>query len=175
MEVPRLGVELELQLQVYTTATAMQDPSLICNLHHSSWQCRILNPLSEGRDRTYDLRGRSQIHFRWATTSLSILKENLREFPLWHNGLRIRHCHCSGSGCCCGVGSITSLGTSACRRHGQNQNKTEGKLEGKPFGVCDLIWWKERHFCILRKFPYKIMIPGMLGKCLIMENWEVHF
>ena len=26
MEVPRLGVELELQLLAYTTATAMQDP-----------------------------------------------------------------------------------------------------------------------------------------------------
>ena len=24
----------------------------ICDLHHSSWQCRILNPLSESRDRT---------------------------------------------------------------------------------------------------------------------------
>ena len=49
MEVPRLGVELELQLLVYATATAMWDPSL-CNLHHSSQQCQILNPLSEARD-----------------------------------------------------------------------------------------------------------------------------
>ena len=38
MEVPRLGVELELQLPVYTTATATLDPSHICNLHRSSWQ-----------------------------------------------------------------------------------------------------------------------------------------
>ena len=29
MEVPRLGVESELQLPTYTTATAMQDPSRI--------------------------------------------------------------------------------------------------------------------------------------------------
>ena len=28
MEVPRLGFESELQLQVYTTATATQDPTL---------------------------------------------------------------------------------------------------------------------------------------------------
>ena len=28
MEVPRLGVELELQMLVYTTATAMADPKL---------------------------------------------------------------------------------------------------------------------------------------------------
>ena len=32
MEVPRLGVELELQLPAYTTATATQDLSCICNL-----------------------------------------------------------------------------------------------------------------------------------------------
>ena len=42
MEVPRLGVELELQLPAYTTATP--DPSCICDLHYSSWQHWILNP-----------------------------------------------------------------------------------------------------------------------------------
>ena len=36
MEVPRLGVELEPQLPAYyTTATATQDPSHVCDLHHS--------------------------------------------------------------------------------------------------------------------------------------------
>ena len=45
MEIPRLGVESELHLLAYTTVTAIQDPSHICNLHHSSWQHRILNPL----------------------------------------------------------------------------------------------------------------------------------
>ena len=33
------GVELELQLLAYTTATAMLDLSRICYLHHSSRQC----------------------------------------------------------------------------------------------------------------------------------------
>ena len=47
MEVPRLGGELELQLLAYTTSTATPDPSHVCNLHHSSRQRRILNPLSE--------------------------------------------------------------------------------------------------------------------------------
>ena len=37
MEGLRLQVELELQLQAYTTATAMTHPSHICDLHHSSW------------------------------------------------------------------------------------------------------------------------------------------
>ena len=36
MEVPKLGVELDLQLLVYTTATAMPDLSHIYNLHQSS-------------------------------------------------------------------------------------------------------------------------------------------
>ena len=44
MEVSRLGVESELWLLAYVTATATPD------LHHSSQQCRILNPLSEARD-----------------------------------------------------------------------------------------------------------------------------
>ena len=47
MEVSQLGVESDLQLPAYTTATAMWDPSHVCNLHHSSWQRQILNPLSK--------------------------------------------------------------------------------------------------------------------------------
>ena len=65
MEVPRLGVQLELQMPAYTTA--MQDPSHFCNLHHSSCQHWILNPLSEARDRTPILMDPSQIHYHWAT------------------------------------------------------------------------------------------------------------
>ena len=53
MEVPGLGVQLELQLPTYTTA--MSDLSHICNLHPSSRQLRILNPLSEAGDRTRNL------------------------------------------------------------------------------------------------------------------------
>ena len=48
--VSRLGVESELQQLVYTTATATQDPSCLCILHHSSQQHQILNPLSRSRD-----------------------------------------------------------------------------------------------------------------------------
>ena len=63
MEVPRPGVETELQLSAYTTATATRDPSHICDLHHSSRQCWILNPLSEARDWTCVLMVTSQICF----------------------------------------------------------------------------------------------------------------
>ena len=51
-EVPRLGVHLGLWPPAYTTVTATWDPSSICDLHHSSRQHQILNPLSKARDRT---------------------------------------------------------------------------------------------------------------------------
>ena len=57
MEVPRLGVQLELQLLAYCTATAMPDLSCIYKLHYRSWQGQILNPLNEARDQTCVLMG----------------------------------------------------------------------------------------------------------------------
>ena len=50
MEVSRLGTESVLQLSIYSPVTATQDPSCVCDRHHSSWKCQILNPLSEARD-----------------------------------------------------------------------------------------------------------------------------
>ena len=48
-------------------ATATRYPSLFCNLHYSSGQHRILNPLSEASDQTYVLID-SQIIFHRAMT-----------------------------------------------------------------------------------------------------------
>ena len=89
MEVPRLGVESEPEPPAYATATAMPDPSHICDLHHSSWQYRILNPLSEARDRTRILVILSRICFSCTTTGTPTrtvlirnrksLKNNIRE------------------------------------------------------------------------------------------------
>ena len=47
---------------------ATQDPSHICNLHHSSQQCQIPNPLSEARGQTHNLVVPSRIRFLCATT-----------------------------------------------------------------------------------------------------------
>ena len=58
--VPRLRVS-ELQLLAYTTATAMLDPSHICDLYHNLQQCWILNPLRETRDWTWILMNTSQV------------------------------------------------------------------------------------------------------------------
>ena len=61
MEVPRLGVELELWPLAYATDTAMQDLSHVCDLYHNSRQHRILNPLSRARDGTCILTDTSQV------------------------------------------------------------------------------------------------------------------
>ena len=61
-EVPGRGVESELRLLAYNTATATRDPSCGCNLHHSSWKHWILNPLSKARDRTRVLMDTSWAH-----------------------------------------------------------------------------------------------------------------
>ena len=66
MLVPRLGVESERLLPAYATAAVTPDPSRVCSLHHSSRQRRILNPLSEARERTRNLMVPSRIRFRCA-------------------------------------------------------------------------------------------------------------
>ena len=90
MEVPRL------QMLAYATAIGMPDLRHVCNLHPSSRQHQILNPLSRARDRIHNLVVSSRIHFRCATTgtpktskllscsySFSNFKINSSEFPSW--------------------------------------------------------------------------------------------
>ena len=74
MKVSKLGVESELQLLAYATATAMPDLSHICDLHQSSWQCWILNPLSKARDQTWILMDTSRVHYRWAAMGAPVRK-----------------------------------------------------------------------------------------------------
>ena len=62
MEVQRLGAKSELQVKAYTTATTTQDLSHIWDLHYSSQQHCILNPLSRARDQTHILMDPSQAH-----------------------------------------------------------------------------------------------------------------
>ena len=81
MKVPRLGVELEIQLPFYTTA--MSDPSHVRNLHHSSRQCQISNPRSEARDWTSILMDTSRIFLHCATMGtpyLLVLSDHLQCF-----------------------------------------------------------------------------------------------
>ena len=68
MEVLRLGVKSELQLPTYDKATAMPDLSSVCDLHHSSQQHQIRNPLSEARNRTRVFMDISWVCYPWPTT-----------------------------------------------------------------------------------------------------------
>ena len=68
MEVPRLGGQSELQQPAYTTTTAMRNPNHICDLHHSSWQHWIFNPLSKAGDWIHILMNTSRVCYHWATT-----------------------------------------------------------------------------------------------------------
>ena len=67
IEVSGLGVKSELQLLAYTTATVTPDLSCVCDLHHSSQQCLILNALSWGRNRTRIFMDTSWFVTCWAT------------------------------------------------------------------------------------------------------------
>ena len=53
MEVLRLGVESELQLPAFATATAMQNPSRTCNLCYSLWK----QPIKQGQGWNLHLHG----------------------------------------------------------------------------------------------------------------------
>ena len=44
------GSQARGRIRAVATATAMPDPSHVCDLFHSSWQRCILNPLREARD-----------------------------------------------------------------------------------------------------------------------------
>ena len=74
MEVPRLGIESELQLPAYATGIAMRGLGHICDLHCSSRQCWIINPLSKARDQTRVLMDTSWISYCWATTGTPQLR-----------------------------------------------------------------------------------------------------
>ena len=43
------------------------DLSHVCNLYHSSWQQRTLNPLNKARDQIHILMDTSLVHYCWAT------------------------------------------------------------------------------------------------------------
>ena len=86
MEVPRRGIQLELQRLAYTTVTATHDPSRICDLYHSLWQCWILNSLNEARDQTHILMDTSWVCYHWTTKGTS--KNNF--YFIWLYGFRIQ-------------------------------------------------------------------------------------
>ena len=78
MEIPRLGIEYELQLPPYSTATATL--SHVCDLDHGSQQCQILDPLHEAWDGTHIFMDTSQIHFHCSTMGMPYQVFHYRSF-----------------------------------------------------------------------------------------------
>ena len=66
-------------IAVYIRATAMTDPSCVCELHHSSWQRRTPNPMSEARDGTWNLMVPGWIHFHRATMGTPLFSLDFTE------------------------------------------------------------------------------------------------
>ena len=73
MEVTRLGVESELQLPAYATATATQDLSHVFDLHLNSQQHQILNHWARlGIEPVHILMDTSWTHFLCATMGIPL-------------------------------------------------------------------------------------------------------
>ena len=82
MEVPRLGVESELQLLACGMATATPDPVSIYDLHCSLQQHWIFNSLHEARDHTYILMDTS-----WVLNLLSHNRDSKSVLPSIYGNL----------------------------------------------------------------------------------------
>ena len=61
MKALRLGVESELHLPPYASATATWDLNCVCDLYHSSGRHQILNPVSEARNGIHNLMDTSWV------------------------------------------------------------------------------------------------------------------
>ena len=85
MEVPKLGVESELRLLAYTTATATAtwDLSCVCDIYHSSQQLQITDPLSGARDQTLILMDTGRICSTEPQRELHLMNYFLKKiFPI---------------------------------------------------------------------------------------------
>ena len=74
MEIPKLGVKLELQLVAYTTATETWDLSQSSTYTTVPGQHLIPNPLSKARVQICILMDTSQIHFCCTTMGTPVSK-----------------------------------------------------------------------------------------------------
>ena len=86
MEVPRLGVELELQLPAYPPATATPDPSHVCNLHHSSQRARFSTHWARTGIKPVSPRTLVRFVNQWAMTGIPV---TLFSVQLCWKGLQI--------------------------------------------------------------------------------------
>lgn len=73
--------------------------------------------------------------------------------PLWHNRLRIRHCHCSGSGHCFGPSSIPGSGPPCAM--GMAKRKKQGVLmEGNNRTYQSYVGILQSRVCLAHAFTH---------------------
>ena len=68
--------------------------SELCDLHHSSWQCWVLNLLSEARDWTHILMDTRRVSYHWATVetpNATFFGQYLRSTGEWEIGCTGAH------------------------------------------------------------------------------------
>ena len=88
MEIPGLD-QIRAAAAATATAIAMQDPTLVCDLHHSSQhsQRQILNPLSEARDQTHILMDTSRVRYCWIAMGIPLMPSistfSIKILKLW--------------------------------------------------------------------------------------------
>ena len=85
------GLTCRAAAEVYATVIAMLDPSHICNLYLSLWQCQILNPLSQELNR-HPHRCCTGSLTCWATTVAPI--SEFWTTKLWDNFCSLSHHIC---------------------------------------------------------------------------------
>ena len=94
MEVPRLGVQSELQLPAYTTATAMPDPSRVCNLQTAHGNARFLTHWTraqiEPSTSWFLVRFISTLPQQELPKTIKFFKENFCDLQLDKNYLDMR-------------------------------------------------------------------------------------
>ena len=59
---PTAYVSSQARAQIGANITAVPDPSRVYDLHHSSWQCQIFNPLSKANFQIHVLMDTSWFH-----------------------------------------------------------------------------------------------------------------
>ena len=140
----------------YATVTATRDPSRVRDLHHSSWQCWIHNPLREAGDQTCIHMDPSQICFHCATTEAPYIVSNqLKEdFPC-HLRMVIRSVLCRRASWSSWFFPIAPEGEWHCEAspqwvgdppHAPVGLHPTGVLSGR--GMCWCFWGSIRH-CLL--------------------------
>ena len=110
------------------------------------------------------------------------LNDSVLGVSWWHSGLRIWHCHCYCLGCCFGVGSIPSLGTSACCGHSSREKKNVLIFQFlHSYFIFFSSWIENIPIIIFNRSSSKSLLIKMILKLLhekilwkSCENWTPH-